>query len=372
MKKIIIRGYYGRDNLGDELMKDIFINSLKSNNVEVLIMNSDPVGLKKQYGISTPEELITGKTPSFKVAFRRLKTIIAADLYIFGGGTILTDKHGFMHLLENSVYFIIRRILRKHNLLISVGATKHRSGFGRFLCRCLIASSTGTYVRDRDSYKLLMRICNKSSRLHLTSDMVLLSKEYIPHNQKKESNVVGVCVMPYYFATYHTTGKDNDILDEIVNQILQINCEHPNVSFEIIPIQYGNNDETDYRYSCLLYDKLKGKANVNLCNEIDLKKKIEIISGCSVVISMRLHALMISALSGNKVIAINHNEKIDYFMKRYSDGAFSVKLDEINKISDLYKKILETPLTVRDDALKRDSRLANENIKIIQDLIREV
>ena len=42
MKKLIIRGYYGRDNLGDELMKEIFIKSFNKPNIQLMIMNSSP------------------------------------------------------------------------------------------------------------------------------------------------------------------------------------------------------------------------------------------------------------------------------------------------------------------------------------------
>ncbi len=367
MKNIIIRGYYGRDNLGDELMKGIFIENFnKSSNLQ--IMNSDPDGLFAEYGINTPPELVTGKTPSFKNAISRFMTIMKSDLFVFGGGTILTDKHGYFHLAENAVYFVLRRVIGKKSLLISVGATKFKSNIGKILSKVLVYSSNGTLVRDYDSYMLLKKITSNSKKLVLSSDMVLLTTKQFDFNLAIESKTIGICIMPYNWATFHKNGNDADLLRRFAEQIVLIGHK-TGYKFIIIPIQYGTNSTTDYEYSKQLYNIIKDKVDVEFCERKGIENKIYELGRCEYLISMRLHALMISALTGGKVFAINHNEKIAYFMKRYADIKHSVTLSEMQLISEKFLNMMTDTNSIKQYALSADYKRACFNISIINKYI---
>ena len=210
---IVIKGYYGRDNLGDELMMEIFIKTLKgyNENIDIKIMNSSPENTKELYNIETPYELVTGKMPSLSVLLKRTKTIVSSDLYVLGGGTILTDKHSYLHFLENITYFGLRKLLGKESQIISVGSTNFRTKIGKFLCSILVRLSNVCAVRDINSYNQLMRI-SPEKKLKLTADMVLLAEDI--YDMKKTSKLikeikkVGICVMPYYSATFKQPEKD--------------------------------------------------------------------------------------------------------------------------------------------------------------------
>ena len=369
MKKIIIRGYYGRDNLGDELMKEIFIESL-GESAKLQIMNSDPQGLYKKFDLKTPNELVTGKTPSAKNIIRRFITIMKADLFVFGGGTILTDKHGYFHLAENAVYFLFRKVLGKKNLLVSVGATEFKSRIGKILSKLLINSSQEALIRDDDSYALLKRLTHNSSKVIHSSDMVLLTPEHITIPSNIESRTIGVCAMPYNWATFHKNGNDKELLKQLAEQIVLIG-KQTGCKFLIIPIQYGDNCVTDYEYSKRLYAIIKDKVDVHFCDCKSIEEKISEIGRCEYLISMRLHALMISALVGGKVFAVNHNEKISYFMKRYSSIKYSVTLEEMSDIAERFLSLKNDQNSINTRALAEDSKRAKHNITTINKYINE-
>lgn len=372
MKTVIIRGYYGRDNLGDEIMKDIFINCLGNQHIKLYIMNSSPQDLEKRYGLKTPEELITGKLPSIVNFFKRIKRIIGSDLYVYGGGTILTDKHSCMHLMENNLYFIARKLIRKNNLLISVGATHFKSIKGKILCKMIILFSTFTYVRDNDSYNLLRDMMNRNKRLVKSADMVLLVKDYIKNIKPYEnSRVIGLCIMPYYKATFHSEMGDEEILEQLEEQLLKINEKHSDMTFCIIPIQYGKNDRTDYDFSLKLLDRLKKKLHIFIFEGQTVQEKINQISKCEYLISMRLHALMLGKLMEKKVLAIDHNEKIHYFMKRYDSIQNVVPFEKINILSIKFELLIKNELCINRQNLLLDYEKAKGNIKIIKDMIGE-
>jgi len=344
-------------------MKGLFNKNL-GESAELQIMNSDPKGLYEAFGINTPSELVTGKTPSFKNIIRRFITILKADLFVFGGGTILTDKHGYYHLAENAVYFLCRRVIGKKSLLVSVGATDFKSRIGKTLCKLLVNCSQEALIRDDDSYALLKKLTHNSKKLIRSSDMVLLTSEHFAVSSTIERNTVGVCAMPYNWATFHKNGNDKTILRQLAEQIILIG-KRTGCKFLIIPIQYGDNCTTDFEYSKELYEILKDKVEVRFCDCKSIEQKIGEIGRCEYLISMRLHALMISALAGRKVFAVNHNEKIAYFMKRYSRIRYSVTLEELQCIADRFLRLTSDQNCINYKALAEDSKKANYNIKAI-------
>lgn len=352
-------------------MKDIFVRALSLPDVELYIMNSSPQALQKDYSISTPEELVTGKSPSLLNMIKRLRRIVSADLYIYGGGTIITDKHSYFHLIENALYFTCRKIFNKKSLLISVGSTKFKTKKGRFFGKRLIKASTYAYIRDEDSYAYLKKITNNSKKLIQSADMVLLSKHIIhTKDYEKPGNTIGLCFMPYYYATYHQGTKDDQLLDCLVEQVEAIGTHLPEFRFVLIPIQAGQNDATDYLFSEKIYKRLKNKVNLTINKCDSNEEKIAELSRCRYVISMRLHALMLTKLMGNSVFAINHNEKIEYFMKRYDNIHNCVSLDNVNTLATSFMKSIETndqeSMQESANRLAADAYLAQNNITIIR------
>ena len=370
MKKLIIRGYYGRDNLGDELMKETFIRSFNRTDIKLYIMNSAPESLKNEFGLDTPNELVTGGIPGFKNAVKRFFTIVSADLFVFGGGTIITDKHSFFHLLENSVYFFVRRLLGKKSLVVSAGATKFKTGKGLFFAKQLIRFSTYTYIRDDDSFDYLTEITKGSKKLVRSSDMVLLSKDILPKNSDKaEKKYIGLCLMPYYYATFHDNNGDDELLNTLCEQIKIISEKKSGSSFLIIPIQSGLNNDTNYIYSKKAFDILKNEGlDVVFCEGKNNAEKIEALSKCESLISLRLHALMLAKLMGSQVFAVDHNEKIAYFMKRYDSIENSVKLDDADSLAEKFLASVEVDSS---DIIEADYETSKGNIEIINKLISD-
>lgn len=375
MKQVIIRGYYGRDNLGDELMKDLFIRKIRDKNVKLYIMNSSPNSLKKEYGIDTPNELVTGQIPNLYNFIKRFIMILKSDLYVYGGGTILTDKHSYFHLIENCIYFVSRNIIRKKNLLVSVGATEFKTNTGKFFCKVLIQNSKYSYIRDCDSYNLLQKMTKNSKRLVQVADMVLLTKDLLNYNvnesehEKIQKKIIGVCVMPYYFATYHDEEKDLDLKMKLIYQLERIQINNPNLTFHLIPIQYGANDNTDYAFSEDIYNELKEIINIKIINEKNLNGKLDALSKCEFVLSMRLHALMVAKLLDKKVFAINHNEKIKYFMNRYDSKENSVTIDELDDLYLKFQLMIDSPYINKNQNLIEDFELAKLNLNIFDEFI---
>ncbi len=334
MKNIILKGYYGRDNFGDEIMLDLIVSYIKNEypSLKLQIMNSNPEMLKKKYKIDTPEALITGAYGRSNL-LKRITTIVRADCYIVGGGTIITDKHSSLHLLEYYVEFLLRKLLKKPSVFISIGATRFKHSWTKILCKMIINSSDLCMVRDIESYDYLKKICC-TKKIVQTGDLVLLAFDRLNNNgicKIVNNKKIGFCVMPYYESLYKKPELDKDLAKKIASIIDKLSCKGYEIN--LIPIQYGYNNTLDYKFSKQV--QFQCSSQVRLFECIDNKEKMERIEEMDFIISMRLHAILFAISKNIKTIAINHNEKIDSCMKTYNLENQCVTMDNLMRIPEM-------------------------------------
>lgn len=385
MKKLtILKGYYGRDNLGDEIMLEVFIKYLQQNtNVSLCVMNSNPQQLKERYGLNTPDALVTGNrgdTVSFKSkTLKRIRKIIDADLYIVGGGTILTDKHSVLHLLEYAIEFFVRRMRGRKNLLISVGSTEFKSKLAEMACRIIINNSDVCTIRDGQSYDQLSKL-SKKCNIMKTGDLVYLADEIYGFQSSRDGNKdetikkkhkVCFCLMPINNSLHQQPENDIPLAYKFATLIDTIN-EAYDVECYLLPIQYGDNNRLDFDYC--EYIKMQCNSNVEIVDQKTTDGKIDAIKAMDVIVSMRLHALLIALMSGKKVIAIDHNPKIMAFMKHHCIESDDIALGNWDSLVSHIGNTLQDVIDgIRSESesidFSNDIRDAMKNIDAINELL---
>ena len=84
MYKILISGYYGFNNIGDESILKAVIDNLyeKLDGIEVTVLSRDPGSTAEKYGV---------RSKNRKSAMAILSEIKRCDLLISGGGSLLQD-----------------------------------------------------------------------------------------------------------------------------------------------------------------------------------------------------------------------------------------------------------------------------------------
>jgi polysaccharide pyruvyl transferase CsaB len=83
--KVVISGYYGFDNLGDELILRVLIEELKAQNVEITVLSQNPKKTASEYGVKAV------KRTSF---IDIVDALAQANLFISGGGGLFQDATG--------------------------------------------------------------------------------------------------------------------------------------------------------------------------------------------------------------------------------------------------------------------------------------
>ena len=103
MYNILISGYYGFDNIGDESILRAVINSIRARLPEctLTVLSHDPAGTREKYGVEAVDRM---------APLEILRAVRRCDMLISGGGSLLQDVTSSKSLL----YYLSIIRLAKH------------------------------------------------------------------------------------------------------------------------------------------------------------------------------------------------------------------------------------------------------------------
>lgn len=114
MTRILISGYYGFDNAGDDSVLFGIIGSLKKQipNVELAVLSNTPEDTQRLFGISSFNRWKIGTI---------IQEIKKSDLLIMGGGSLLQDATSPRSVIYYLGIAMIAKILRKPVIFYAQG-----------------------------------------------------------------------------------------------------------------------------------------------------------------------------------------------------------------------------------------------------------
>lgn len=166
MARVLLSGYYGFGNVGDEAILASTVESLRARDpgIEISVLSANPEDTAKTYGVEaygrmSPREVVKG--------------LLASDLVVFGGGSLLQDDTSFRSLLYYLSIIFASRTFGKPVAVYANGVGPIRSWVGRLLTKLALSSAKRITVRDPESEKLLRRIGVKRP-VRVTADPAFL------------------------------------------------------------------------------------------------------------------------------------------------------------------------------------------------------
>jgi polysaccharide pyruvyl transferase CsaB len=161
-KKILVSGYYGFDNFGDDAILHVLVSDIKSSteNPEITVISNNPEKTKLDYGVES----------IYRFDLRNIFSCMkSSNLYVSGGGSLLQDVTSLKSLLYYLSLIFLAQVLRVKTCIYAQGIGPIRSKTGRFLTSILLKKINLVTVRDTDSQNFLSKLRVKSV---LTADPV--------------------------------------------------------------------------------------------------------------------------------------------------------------------------------------------------------
>ena len=295
MSKIVISGYYGFNNAGDEALLTAILAALRAKEpkADITVISGNPGNTIAKHQVKSLYRF---------AAVRLLRAIREADLVISGGGSLLQD-----------VTIAAAKWKRKKVMLFAQGIGPIRSRFMRFLTRLVVNKADVITVRDRDSAEELARMGVSAAKVEVTADPVLMLNP--------ESKVMGKTILaeagldpykPIIGVSVREWPENQRCLKQLAEALGKLSEEY-NAQIAILPLQLSK-DLKDSQLLQSYLPKIRNRVAL-LQGDYSTEEFLSIIGSFRLLIGMRLHALIFAAVMKVPLMAISYDPKVDSFLK---------------------------------------------------------
>lgn len=357
MKKVLIIGYTGFDNFGDEALLHVAIEDLIKVGYqrEFITATSDNPGLT--------EELHGVKSINRWSIFEMLGTLFSSSTVMFIGG-LFQDKTSFKSFLYYFFILFTANTVGKSTVFYGAGIGPLTGKFTKSLFDIAVSGMKYFTVRDKTSATYIPYPNN----VHITIDPAWSIKPDLSvHGKIKEINwdlpVLGVS-MKY---DKNLTAKHMRYFAEKLSKVV---TDMKDWQVLFIPCMPNEDSQVTYELFQMVEQKTGGHAvhYIDYLNEYSLPEQVGIFTSCDVYFGMRYHSLLVPLSAGRPVIGLVTDPKIKSLMEYTNQVHFNLG-DDLEQSWNYFwhnvKYSSELAEKARDEALE----LHQTNIEILRETI---
>ncbi len=362
MKTVVISGYYGFNNTGDEAMIETFSVELAKKNYKLIVLSSNPEKTKELYNVEAYDR--------YNI-FEVIKAIKKADIVVSGGGTLFQDITSKKSIWYYIAIVKIAQMLGKKVCVAYQGMGPINTNMYKRMTRNTLNKKSVKLValRDKNAYDYARDdIGIKEEKMMLSSDMIFMMKPPAKercmkiirdnvHNYKEGEVLIG-------FSIREWRDKDRtDLFAEIADKLV----EKYNARIVFFPF----HKPKDAEISKIVMHKMKHEdATVLMPNRYLPSEILGAMQYMNVNIGVRLHALVFSVLMNVPTIGISYEPKVDGFLEMMNMTSVctyeNISVDKILEQVDFYMKNPNVDYTAKTEEFKK---MGNEALdRIIEEL----
>jgi len=322
-KNVVISGYYGFGNAGDEAILSSILAAFKKEAPEfkLTILSINPSLTEEEHSVSSVHRYRPAGL---------LKTLWNCNLLISGGGGLLQDTTSIRSPLYYLGLVFLAKVLGKKVMYYAQGIGPLNTWSGRFLTSRISRMVDFITVRDEDSLYILKTLGVSGPEMKVTTDpvfalepaaeeevMEVFKKEKIPG----EGGWLGVSVRNWK--------TDKDYLS-IIAQVADCLYEKSGIKILFIPMHFPE----DFHVSEKTRSMMKNPSYI-ISNKYHPGVIMAIAGKMDCLISMRLHAVIMPSVAGVPSIPVAYDPKVEKISRQL--GLEFINLENLNfaKLYDL-------------------------------------
>jgi polysaccharide pyruvyl transferase CsaB len=354
-KRVLVSGYYGAQNSGDELILRSIVDRVRRSapEIEISVASEHPDRVEKVHPVS---------------AFRRRDHAACAaeasnaSALVLGGGGIWHDysfeqSGGIAGLFSGdgrsvtgfSQLPLLARALGLDLHIFGVGAGPLTHDDAIRLVRFVASLARTASVRDESSRRLLASPDASGPSIAVHPDPVFaldLGNRTVPpqvNDLKRGGRVLAVNVRPWEL------GAGPALMEELAGALREVAVRHPDVALLGLPMQGGS--ARDRRALADLFDRVTGaRAKVVLPWTPRFDELFGALAASDALVAMRLHACLLAHRLGTPAVGIEYDPKIAEHFAQVGAASRLLPLDATSpRIAEAVDSILasagESPVT---------------------------
>ena len=367
---VIISGYYGFGNLGDDTLLRSLIASLREEkpDIKITVLCAKPSKMRALYGARCINRY---NLPAI------IKEMRHASILINGGGNLIQDGTSKKSLLYYTSIMRLARIMGLKTVLYANGIGPLYNDISRRRAKLAIDNCDLITLRDPESLEFIRELgcADAAGKARLSADPAFAGLENDPKWIEFILKREGLDPRDKYFMVSVRSG--NTLTDSKTNYDGRV-IENLSKSVNSIIDKYGftpifvpfqskiDNDITSkLAASCKRGITLTGLSATELCGIIDV---------CEFVISMRLHLLIFAASRSVPMIGLSYDKKVDSFL-HYIDSPFladirSFESDELLSMVDGIIKDRDAIKASLDNKSKEFKGLSKSDARAVVNMLK--
>ena len=359
--QVLMSGYYGFNNLGDEAILCSIRRRLRQVDpaIQINVLSNDPQQTAQCYGVQA--------TPRFNL-WKVCRAIRQCDVLLSGGGSLLQDRTSTRSLWY---YLSILRYAKhadKPVMLYANGIGPVRRPANRRLVRRVVDQADLITLREASSAEELRAMGVTNPHLHVTADPVftidgadreetlaLLAKAGIPTDKK----LLGISV------------RNSGGMDQAIDSFARF-CDDAARKYDCVPVLLLMQPPHDEAISRHLQQAMTAPAYL-FQSPYRPEHMMGVIRSMEAVISMRLHTLIFAAKQRTPLMGFVYDPKVDAILDTLGmpscgtpldfDAALAMeRFDQLMTHQEEYRARL-------DEAVQRLETLALENDRLLLSLL---
>lgn len=312
MSDIIVSGYHGFANSGDEALLWAILQSIRKQNPDI-----DFTVLSK-----TPEETARVYSVNSINRYNLLRVVRAmknSKMLLFGGGSLLQDVTSSKSI---KYYLLILWLAKRFGLKTmlyanGIGPVVKREN--RFLATKILNKIDLITLRDDNSDEELKKLGVTKPEIKITADPVFtmdtdtsLSGKYF---LRRAGVSDGAKVAVISLREWKTACSD---FTEILSKVCDYLYEKHGIVSLFVPMQYPH----DLDISGEVMSRMKNRAYL-INRELSVPEMLSVLSEAELVIGMRLHSLIYATTLEKPAMALVYDPKVSAFMQSLSQPDFA-------------------------------------------------
>jgi polysaccharide pyruvyl transferase CsaB len=380
-KHVVIAGYYGYGNAGDEAILDSMLQRLRSEiqGLAPIVVTGNP----EQTASAHDVEAISAKDIA-----RIITAVEGCDLVIVGGGGLFHDYWGFdaataltrhhSGLAFTSTFGLLATTFAKPLMLYAVGVGPLFSEISRQHARTMFNLATSATVRDPESRELVVSLGVDASRVAVTADPAFLIE---PSDRAKAWALLQSEGLPSTGGPLVIVALRQWEIGAHMNQwtphvaaALDTLVERCDARVAFMPFQRLAAEMTDDpAIAEAVRDQMRHQDRaVVLQQDYSPRDKAGMIAAADLVLGMRLHSIIFAARAQAPVIGLVYDTKVRSIMRQLSCEEYALDIGTLSAADltgqamtalDRHDEIAERLATATDQLIelaRGDGRLVGE------------
>lgn len=314
-KKIVFLGTHGQMNIGDELLLETFLSQLGTQN-HYYVNSYDPAFTASQLRPRFQADVFNTATERSKL----LRYLQGCDLLFFGGGSIVKELYASVGrspyatlMMVLAIVTFTRRVARKPIIMSNIGVGPLQTPRGKQLAGWIVRQVNVLSVRDRKSYDTCLALGLTPDRVQLVPDAVFANAPSVFVERPGAIPAVrsrGGKLKVALNLNYDIQNPDNweTFLENLTDGLRAINTAQP-LEIHTLPMQSTFKEMHDARVLAGFRARIP-ELDVHLHDVGDHHEAAAIIDECDLLLSERLHALVMAAILGKPFVALMYDVKV--------------------------------------------------------------